>query len=335
MNNHELESLLNRIQILRDDLYNCLLQYISVENNSIISDAYRSFLAEKMKKSPEQAISELFDDLQFLASSISVYNDLESFYHLQSSILSSLNENSSSNALVEIDTAQPDLVNRLSQHGISESWLLRHELFPHNQETANPGACPASKILYKKVKGGIRIDAVKESDIVIIPDFIDGLPVIRIGANAFSKRKDIETVVLPKCLLEIEENAFSYSSITSIAIPGGVEKIGEFAFYCCKKLEYITLPQNLKHIRNSAFRKCVSLATVEIPPKTTYIGDAVFYECTKLASIRIPNSVSRMGGNVVPNRVTIYCDAGSRASRYVEEHYTLKQKAYESYPQNT
>lgn len=335
MNNHKLESLLNQIHILRDDLCTCLLQYISTENCSIISDAFRSFLAENLKKSPEQAITDVFNDLQFLAGSVSVYNDLEAYLHSQSIISSSLSENLSSNTLEEIGMAHKDLVNRLAQQGISENWLLRHGLLPHNQEVENPAACPSSNITYKKIKGGIRIDAIQESDIVVIPDFIDGLPVIRIGSNAFTKRKDIETVVLPKYLLEIEENAFAYSSITSIAIPDGVEKIGEFAFYYCKKLAHIILPRNLKHLKNSAFRKCISLTTVEIPTNTTYIGDNVFYECTKLANIQIPTSVSRMGGNVVPNKVTIYCEAGSRASRYVEEHYTLKQEAYESYPKGT
>ena len=66
--------------------------------------------------------------------------------------------------------------------------------------------------------------------VIIIPNEIDGLKVVRVAENAFKNSKDIDTVILPDTLEEISENAFLGSSIRKIYIPDSVKLIGEYAF---------------------------------------------------------------------------------------------------------
>ena len=77
---------------------------------------------------------------------------------------------------------------------------------------------------------------------VIIPDTINGLPVIAIGSSAFS-----------------------YSDITSIVIPEGVTDIENFAFRHCAALTSVTLPKSIQRIGSESFADCPSLTDVIIP----------------------------------------------------------------------
>jgi len=92
----------------------------------------------------------------------------------------------------------------------------------------------------------------KGSKTVVIPDVIDGLPVVGIAAEAFRAR-DILQVTLPKNLKFIGNQAFSTSGLTSIIIPDGVTDIGESAFNSCNNLTSVSLPKGLKRRGLGAF----------------------------------------------------------------------------------
>ena len=59
-----------------------------------------------------------------------------------------------------------------------------------------------------------------------IPSRLDGVPVVEIGKEAFSKKP----------------------SLKSVAIPDSVEVVGEKAFYNCKNLEELRLGRGIKKI---------------------------------------------------------------------------------------
>ena len=132
-------------------------------------------------------------------------------------------------------------------------------------------------------------------------------------------------------MINIEENAFAFSNISTIDIPDSVETIGTKAFYSCKKLKNVALSKKLKHIKSYAFEKCESITSIKIPVGTSYIGDCAFYQCKNLNSIQIPDSVSRLGYAFISKNTIVYCNIGSRANRYVEENYGFKKKAFDSY----
>jgi hypothetical protein len=105
--------------------------------------------------------------------------------------------------------------------------------------------------------------------VVNVPATIGGLPVTRIGDNAF------------------QNNA----NITNVSVPAGVVSIGNSAFYFCSNLTYVTLPASVTSIGNYAFGYCYYLAGIVIPPNVTSIGYDAFFYCERLPSVSIPASV--------------------------------------------
>ena len=157
-----------------------------------------------------------------------------------------------------------------------------------------------------------------------IPDsYDDGVngehPVVGIQ-QAFSRNKNIETVVLPETLKFISENAFSNcSNLTRVDFPESIEEIGNGAFAesglksvefsstsklesigneCfeyCRKLESITFPDSLQSIGGWAFRDCDSLTSIILPESLQSIGDGAFSDCDSLTSIILPESLQSIG----------------------------------------
>ena len=88
---------------------------------------------------------------------------------------------------------------------------------------------------------------------VIIPDRIDGLPVT-----------------------EISPYAFSESQITSIKLPGSLEKIEEAAFMLCENLKNIEIPESVKYICENAFNSCTAAESITILNPECKIYDSSF-----------------------------------------------------------
>lgn len=80
-----------------------------------------------------------------------------------------------------------------------------------------------------------------------------------------------------------------------VVIPEGVTKIGDEAFYRCKRLFEITIPNSVTSIGDSAFSECENLMSVTIPDSVTSIGSSAFSFCESLWDIDIPDSVTSIG----------------------------------------
>ena len=86
-----------------------------------------------------------------------------------------------------------------------------------------------------------------------------------------------------------------YGLSSSAVIPDGVKRIGDDAFYYCKRLRKITIPGSVTSIGRSAFYECSRLTDVTIPNSVTSIDDWAFAYCTQLKEIIIPGSVTSIG----------------------------------------
>ena len=129
---------------------------------------------------------------------------------------------------------------------------------------------------------------------VVIPDTINGLPVTRIGVQAFSHRS-ITSVTIPISVTSIEFGAFSScASLTSVTIPNSVTNLGDFAFEYCTSLTNVTIPNSVTSIGNWEFLGCASLGSITIPDSITSIGFAAFGVCASLTSVTIPSSVTNI-----------------------------------------
>lgn len=123
-------------------------------------------------------------------------------------------------------------------------------------------------------------------------------------------------------------------NLTSISIPEGVKRIGQYAFYECDNLRTIVLPEslidldeyvfygcdNLKEIKflepsgisaigKNTFYYCTGLQSVIIPEGVTSIDEFAFYGCTSLVSIILPESLQTIGEsafNACNNLSSIY-----------------------------
>lgn len=141
---------------------------------------------------------------------------------------------------------------------------------------------------------------------IIIPDMLDGYPVVAIGNSAFIARSDLEYIQLPTTLQRIEENAFSGCSgwRGSLVIPDSVTYIGDYAFWFCSSLTgEIAFPSGLTYLGNSSFNVCMGLTGTPVFPETlTYIGSHAFDGCSGLSgTVIIPESVTQVGEDAFIN----------------------------------
>lgn len=143
---------------------------------------------------------------------------------------------------------------------------------------------------------------------VEIPASFEGNPVTSIGARALYNCINLKTVILPKSVASVGEEAFALCpSLTAFqvdekneayTVQDGVLFSGDgTTLVACpegKSGEY-TLPAGVKRIGDQAFSRCLKLTKITLPDGLTAIGAAAFYDCTKLTVLDIPDSVTSIG----------------------------------------
>ncbi len=134
-----------------------------------------------------------------------------------------------------------------------------------------------------------------EDEEVIIPDELDGYPVVAIGTEAFYACMDVTSIQLPATVTEIGPHAFATCwCLTEINLPAGLTSIGEGAFMYCLDLEELDIPSGITELPVRMFSMCDQLRNVTIPDTVTSIGEKAFYHCASLEEITIPDSVKEI-----------------------------------------
>lgn len=139
---------------------------------------------------------------------------------------------------------------------------------------------------------GIRITSYNgfESDRVIVPKEINGLPVISIGENAF-KNASFSELILPGSLKAILASAFNGCiNLKHIDLPEGLEYLGKYCF-SGTGLETLHIPDGVKVIPTSCFWNSKSLDTIILGSRTRELGHSAFSGCVKLNQISLPETV--------------------------------------------
>ncbi len=135
-----------------------------------------------------------------------------------------------------------------------------------------------------------------KNDAVIIPEELDGHPVISIGERAFEGCSYVTSVTIPDGVTTIGDNAFAFcKSLFSVVIPDSVEVIGTASFIGCSELASVTIPDGTKSIGRDAFFGCMGLTSIIIPDDVEEIGSSAFSDCTGLTSVTIRGSVKTIG----------------------------------------
>jgi len=128
---------------------------------------------------------------------------------------------------------------------------------------------------------------------VVIPDTIDGLPVVSIGNDAFLNCTALTGITIPPSVTNIGWYAFSGTSLTSVTIPNGVTLIGPWTFFACTNLTSVAIPDSVIAIAMGAFQGCSSLTSITIPDSVTAIGGSTFQGCRSLTGIFFEGNAPR------------------------------------------
>ena len=123
---------------------------------------------------------------------------------------------------------------------------------------------------------------------VVIPEQIDGSPVIAIGEWAFVDKR-LTSVVIPDSVTYIGNSAFHRNQLSSVIIPDRVTGIGSYAFYV-NQLTSVTIPDSVTDIGDGAFRNNI-LSSAIIGSSVTDIGQYAF-SSNRLTSVIIPDNVT-------------------------------------------
>lgn len=158
---------------------------------------------------------------------------------------------------------------------------------------------------YTEFEGEVVIGQyIGDSEIVVIPDEINGCPVIKISRTAFRNNETVKAV----------------------KIGNSVKVIGDRAFINCTALEYVIFGSNVEEIEESCFLGCLELKEIRLNEGLETIGDLVFSEIEE--PLVIPKSVTSIGSAAFSSNVQVYAD--SYAVEYMETYVaTYEGVSYE------
>jgi len=135
-----------------------------------------------------------------------------------------------------------------------------------------------------------------ETDSLVIPEFIENLPVRSITRRAFANRIELLSVQLPPSIRDIGLEAFSNCyNLESINLPEGITLIPEEAFEHCRSLKNINYPSTLIEVGKRAFYRCLELRDLQLPEGLTTIGITAYDNCP-IETIIFPSSLETVGG---------------------------------------
>lgn len=158
--------------------------------------------------------------------------------------------------------------------------------------TTTVQASEITDFTYKVVDGTVTITGYNGGPVVTIPAEIDGLPVTRIGDNAFERKGLTEVHFEGENLTYIGYNAFTENNLTEFHMPNSVTSTGSYIISGNKNIETLTVSSGLKSIGGNTFR-FAGIKNVVIPEGVETIGIYAFYE-NQLTEVTIPSTVSNI-----------------------------------------
>ncbi len=88
------------------------------------------------------------------------------------------------------------------------------------------------------------------------------------------------------CLIETQTKKLLRGCHNSVIPSGGsVERLDNYSFDNCDKLESIVIPDGVLEIFNNAFKQCANLKSVTIAKSVTYVCNPYFEDCDELVKI--------------------------------------------------
>lgn len=133
---------------------------------------------------------------------------------------------------------------------------------------------------------------------VVVPEYINDLPVTKIDDNAFLYCSDVSKITLPVSIEELGSSCFKgCTSLIEIEGTSNLSIIKDSTFEGCRNLSIFPDLSNVISIGNNAFKDCASLTTIDISDSLTSIGSNSFKNCSLLLKTPDLNNVNMIGDN--------------------------------------
>ena len=286
-------SSLSDVEALIDKALDDALLYIEGDVKSKIDEELtnlksetKSYMDEELTALKSETKSYLDEELSFIESEARVYFEGE-ISGLKDDINNSIIENQE-----QLDTLSEDFKAYLETEALSyieaRLALLKDEILSSlekNYETKGVDVhyIEDAEIEFERATeedaditlNGIYLSSGEEGYVVIgyedgisslvIPESIDGVPVVAIGERAF---RDCSTlngdVVLPKSIVAIEKEAFMNADGLNgrIYFPQSLKVISDRAFYGCQSLQGdLIIPDSVETIGDEAFSYCTGIGS--------------------------------------------------------------------------
>jgi hypothetical protein len=112
----------------------------------------------------------------------------------------------------------------------------------------------------------------------------------------------LASIALPGSVTNLGDYAFSGCvCFTNAPIPDHVTGIGQGAFYECSGLTEAAVPDGVTAVEDYTFFHCANLATVSLSRNVTNIGFEAFDTCTALTNFLLPQNLSSFGNYAFEN----------------------------------
>ena len=116
------------------------------------------------------------------------------------------------------------------------------------------------------------------------------------GAPWYGCFDKLTAIVVDEGVTAIGANNFAWCSASSVALPDGLEAIGEKAFQGMENLETLAFPATLKSIGDFAFM-FNSLKTIDLPDGIETLGYSAFDPSSAVTELTLPGSLTSIGEN--------------------------------------
>ncbi|MBR5768267.1 MAG: leucine-rich repeat domain-containing protein [Clostridia bacterium] len=151
---------------------------------------------------------------------------------------------------------------------------------------------------------------------VTLPESAAGVPVRKIGENAFKNNGKLEKVVFSKSIrvvdrfafdgcsalkeavlnegLEtIEDYAFRNTALRKCDLPGTVASLGKYCFYAAD-LREVVIPDSVSTVGKYCYYANGNLTSVTFGRRMTGIAENMFYNCSSLVVTEIPENIQKI-----------------------------------------
>lgn len=188
----------------------------------------------------------------------------------------------------------------------------------------------ATAYRWQEENGSITLTKYKGLDSCVeIPWDIEGVPVSKIGKNAFKGNINLEEVILSPNVVEIMEGAFEgCEKLAQIGWNENLKSIGKRAFYGCYKLMVIKLPASVEELGVNSFGaksnfgdvSLMHLSEVHLPEKIKaykqFLGEFMDY-CVDVHFLGKKTKITAK--DFFGAEVKIFVPAGSKTEEYAKK----------------